>query len=120
MSNLTNKKQKEQLDLQSNTEDNHNKHSETGYERTQIPNSPFWIIGEPEKGYAVVMADFQITNMMKTKEELLKAIEENHWEIIYRMIGIVAQKLIEEEKQAQIKKFQESLRLPAEQLHNSL
>lgn len=112
MLHSTNKKHAEQLNTQSNTDDNHNSQSEKGYERVQIPNSPFWLIGEPERGYAAVIADFQITNMMKTKEEVTKALEDNHWEVIYRMIGIVTAKILEEEKKEQARQWNESFGKP--------
>lgn len=99
MLHSTKKKQGEQLNTQSNINDNHNLQSETGYEREHIPNSPFWLIGEPEGGYAAVMADYQITNKMETKEAVREAIETNHWEIIMRMTAIIVEKMLTEEKE---------------------
>lgn len=53
----------ELLQLQTNAEKtNTNKDSSPLIEREQIPNTPFWIIGNKDDGYHIIMGKYRITN----------------------------------------------------------
>lgn len=82
----TNSKQRELLATQTTAENNHKENSPL-IERQQIENTPFWIIGNKETGYNLVMGKWKLTTQPhKTKNDLKKWMNKNHWNLTLTMI----------------------------------
>lgn len=59
------------------------------FEREQIPNTPFWIIGNPEVGYHITMGRYKITYSEMHADDIIQAmtiakgwLENNKWDVI--------------------------------------
>lgn len=90
-------KQKDILNTQNSTEENHTNNSNSNYEREQIPNTPFWIIGDLENGYSLIMGKWKLTTEShKTKLDLKEWMIKNRWNIILSMIICVTQDIKEQ------------------------
>lgn len=64
-----------------------NNHSgEQLLEREQIPNSPFWIIGNRIDGYYLVLGHYRLTDVYNTKQEVVDFVNNRPWDIILGMI----------------------------------
>lgn len=83
----TKNKHSELLHTQDNTEENHTNNSNSIYERRQLKNTPFWIIGDQEQGYNLIMGKWKLTTEPhKTIEDLREWMIKNKWNIILSMI----------------------------------
>lgn len=90
MSNSTNKKHSEQLATQLNAEDNHNSNSNSELvDREQLDGTPFWIIGNEDDGYKLIMGKYQLTGTYRSKDEIIEQLENDMWKMILNMILIV-------------------------------
>lgn len=69
-----------------NTTDNDQDDNDQLIEREQIPNTPFWIIGNKTDGYYLVMGKYRLTEVKNTKEEVKTHLLENIWHVILSMI----------------------------------
>lgn len=78
--------QSELLNTQMNAEDPNKENSGKLIEREQIPGSPFWIIGDEEKGYFLAFNKWQLTEYMRTKQDIKENLETNKWDIILKLI----------------------------------
>lgn len=96
MSHSINSKQQDILNSQLNAETDNNSNSSKLIEREHMTGTPFWITGNEELGYRGVMGKWAITEIYKTKLEVVNHIDQNEWEIILKLAGIVAQDLIEQ------------------------
>lgn len=57
--------------------------------REKIPNTPFWIVGNPEKGYKITWGKYTFNDEpLKTEDEGYVWYHENLWEITMHMIAI--------------------------------
>lgn len=87
-------KLKEQSDL-SNTnilEKEVNKQNSSFIEREEIKDSPFMIIST-EEGHFGVMAEYRITEIRNSKEEVMQELERITWNRIVQVIALVNEKL---------------------------
>jgi protein-disulfide isomerase-like protein with CxxC motif len=74
-------KQTELLTTQLNAEET-KADSKTLYKREQIENSPFWIIGNKEKGYNITMGKYKITQEPLPSELDARIwLEEHKWDV---------------------------------------
>lgn len=88
--NSTTIKQSELLNAQLGTDGTHKDASNTELiQRERIKGTPFWIIGQEEKEWFIVMKNYKITEGKKTKEEALAELENNKWNIIAAVCEIV-------------------------------
>lgn len=55
-------------------------------EKENIDGTPFAVIGSKEKGYFLILGRRRITEVMKTKEEVLKYIDEQSWYLTTQLI----------------------------------
>lgn len=81
--------QKELLNTQTNAPNTPKEPSseiEQLIEREQISGSPFWIIGDQEKGYFLTFGKWQLTEPYQTKLDVLNSLKENEYDIILKMI----------------------------------
>lgn len=60
----------EQLALQSGAKDTHKQNSSELIERHPVEDTPFTIIGHPDKGYFLAMGMHRLTDYCKTKQEV--------------------------------------------------
>lgn len=61
--------------------------SNSNYERKKIENTPFWIIGDPDNGYNLIMGKWKLTPQThKTKYELMQWMNKNKYNLILSMI----------------------------------
>jgi hypothetical protein len=75
-------KQQELLQQQTGAE-KQNTPSKPLYEREQIENSPFWIIGNEEEGFNITMGKYKITQEpVKTKLDALLWLEAHKWDVV--------------------------------------
>lgn len=83
--------QQELLHSQSNVENNHN--SESGTElihREEIPNTPFWIVGNEELGYFLAMGRHKLMHEnVQTTKEVMQYYTNNQWQITMQLAIIV-------------------------------
>lgn len=94
MQQSTQQKHTELLNTQLNAEENHNSTSSKLIEREPMENTPFWIIGTNEEGYFAVLGKYQITEKFPTKQAVRDHIDIFVWEIIMKIVGIIASDLI--------------------------
>lgn len=69
-----------------NVENPINSNSSKLIEREEIEGTPFWIIGEEEKGYFLSFGKWKLTEDLATKEDVFLHLTTNKWEIILKMI----------------------------------
>lgn len=99
MSNSTKKPFAEQLQS-TISRDEKNEHKETysneklsNFER--IPNTPFWVIGDPEKGYAAIMGKFKITENLKSVKDVIELVNAQPYELLITIMSGVFETLLE-------------------------
>lgn len=92
--------QKELLNGQNSAEEtpNNSNSSELTIERIKIEGTPFWIIGRKDKGYFIIMGDTKLTETVETKEIAMEKLIKEQYNITFRMIGTIVEKMIQEEK----------------------
>lgn len=61
----------------------------------QIPYTPFWVTGDPEKGYAGIMGNFKITEIFETKEEVIELVNAQPYELLITIMSCVFEVLDE-------------------------
>lgn len=91
-------KQQELLQSQMNvdTENKSQSNSNKLIERELLDGSPFWLI-KTEDQYHIVFGKHKINfEPLKTKQEAIKYIQENHWNITCQICIIMANNQIEE------------------------
>lgn len=90
--------QRELLNGQNSAEETQNKENSSNelIERIKIEGTPFWIIGQREKGYFAVMGENKITDTRTTAKEVQEDLVKEQYNITFRMIGIITEKMIEE------------------------
>lgn len=54
--------------------------------REKIEGTPFWLIGILEQGWFIVMGDQRLTEPVETKEQALKLLQTEHWQIMMNMV----------------------------------
>lgn len=74
-------------------------------ERENIEKTPFWVIGNKERGYWLALGHHKLCDDKKTKKEVYKHLEENFWQVIICLIGVVSERIrldtIAQSKQAE-------------------
>jgi len=98
-----NTKQADVLNTQNNTDDNHNKKSDSLIERKQIEGTPFTMIKQ-ENRYFLVMGDHRLTEPNPSEEETLNLLEKEYWRLLITIIAIVIEKIKEKDKIEELKK----------------
>lgn len=61
--------------------------SEELIEREQLEGTPFEVIGNHTQGYFISIGKFRITEIKKTRKELIEHLEKEKWTIICNMIA---------------------------------
>lgn len=92
MSQSTKKPLQDLLNTQNSTEEtNTNKEnsSNDGSIYAKIEGTPFHIVGEITKGYIGVCGTFQITEYLKSPEEVENYIDTHTWEVCITLITMV-------------------------------
>lgn len=69
-----------QIDYDKNTELIH---------KEEIPQTPFWIIGNQEKGYFLAMGNHKLCDTQKTIEQVKDYYDNHQWELTMQMAFIV-------------------------------
>lgn len=95
MSNSTNQKQGEQLNTQNSAEETHKSNSYKLIDREAMENTPFVIVGNEDTGYFGTLGKYKITENFPTKEAVTNHVETYTWEIIMKIVAIIAQDLID-------------------------
>lgn len=70
-------------------------------QKVQIEKTPFWIIGERDEGYYLVIGNNRLTDPLKSVQEVREYLEENKWMVMLQMIMVVMgdeQKIKEKKK----------------------
>lgn len=81
-------KQKEQQNTHTNVDTDNSKNYPL-LTRDQIPNTPFWIVGNEEKGYKLTWGKYTFTTEPhKTINEAVNWYETHPWEITMHLIAI--------------------------------
>lgn len=100
MQAITHTPQKDILNTQNSTEENHTNNSNSNYEREQIENTPFWVIGTQEEGYNLIMGKWKLTTTPhKTKNDLKLWMNKNKWNLILTMIICATQDIHDQNKE---------------------
>lgn len=81
----------EQSSGQMNVE-NKNTYNKELVSRKKIPNTPFEIIGNEERGYFLAFGKYKLTPDIKTEEDVIMYLEETSWYIIVNIIAIMLNK----------------------------
>lgn len=102
MSHSITSKHADILNTQLNTEENPSSKSSKLIEREQLTGTPFWLVGNEEQGYRIIMGKWAITEIYKTKIEALLIIKDEQWQTTLKLAGIVAQDLIEQNEKRKI------------------
>lgn len=91
-------KQRATLSTQLNTEETVNSHYSQKNE--PIDNTPFRLLGNEEKGFAITLANFIITEWAETEEKALEKLETEKYLIIANLIAAmqIIDKSMENEK----------------------
>lgn len=77
----------EKSNTNTNASDTHN----SNYTNVEIENTPFRLVGKPEVGYIIVLGKYKLTTEKETEAEALDELENNKWNIIFRLIGTMQQ-----------------------------
>lgn len=64
--------------------------------REPIEHTPFWIVGNEELGYKLVMSKYQLTETYDTIEEVKQLLVTQKWNIISNMIVTLHMRIAEE------------------------
>lgn len=85
---VTNQKQEEQSNGHTSTEID-NKENSPLIEREKIPNTPFWIVGNEERGYKLTWGKYTFMDEpAKTMEDTYEWYVTHMWEITMHLIAI--------------------------------
>lgn len=68
-----------------NEPDNSNSSNEI-HHREQVPNTPFWIIGNETKGYILVMGKHKLTETKQTPDAVKKLLKNDLYNIMLKMM----------------------------------
>lgn len=105
MSNSTKKPFAEQLHSLTNVEGNNTNKENCSNEPLgtfeQIPFTPFFVIGDSEKGFAAVMGKFRITELMERKTDVIEYVSAQPYELLITIMSAVFQ-VLQESKGASI------------------
>lgn len=96
MSQSTRKPLKEQLNTQNSTEETATPREDCSKEKIhtyeEIPYTPFYVVGNPEKGYIAVCGTYQLTPYMKSKEEIVEYVNSQPYELLITLMSMVITK----------------------------
>lgn len=76
---------------ESNSNTNANGTPNSNYTNVEIENTPFRLIGKEEIGYIITLGKYKLTTEKDTEAEALDELENNKWNIIFRLIGTMLQ-----------------------------
>lgn len=68
--------------------------SESLINREKIEGTPFTLITVLDEGAMITMGDFLIIEKQETKEQALKKLETNKWDVVLRIISSVVTRAI--------------------------
>lgn len=60
-----------------------------------IPYTPFFVVGDPNKGYAAVMGKFKITETMDSKEQVVELVHAQPYELLITIMSCVFETILE-------------------------
>lgn len=90
MPQQTSTKQRDILNTQNNAEETHNvDYSKKIVTREPIDNTPFWVVGNEEQGYSIVMGKYRLTETAITPEKAIEKLETEKWKIITTVITTI-------------------------------
>lgn len=83
-------KQQELLNIQNNVEETNPHKQNSIWDREQLKNTPFWVVGNPEIGYKITMGKYSIIDGEPIQaKDLLSAIliaegylQEHLWDVV--------------------------------------
>lgn len=108
------KEQQDLLNTQLNVEENlHNSKSNTDelqMVRDNIPGTPFYIVGNNDKGYFLTFAKWRLTDNMKSTEKVLNYVNENYYDVTLKMVLCVTGEIKQLEKTVNDKYREENQR----------
>lgn len=55
-------------------------------EREKVEGTPFWIIGDKEKGYFLIMGKHKLTENLQSPTVVRKYLDDNAYDIIFKMV----------------------------------
>lgn len=87
-----------------NEQDKEHSSSERLMEREQVKDSPFWIVGNKDEGYALVMGRYKLSENKETIAKVKAYLKTNMWEIIVGTIISIALD-VKEDKEGNIEKI---------------
>lgn len=64
--------------------------------RTQLPGTPFTIVGNDENGYMLTLGKFKLTEILPTQQDVIQKIVEEHWNIILNLITVTHETILAE------------------------
>lgn len=103
--------QRELLASQTNAENPDNStSSEHLIEKEQIPKTPFWVVGNKEKGYFLTYGKWKITDNFQSMEEAKTALHEEQWHIMTILAGIIADELLQKTRKQEMNKITDILK----------
>lgn len=71
-----------------NNTDTNNKENYPLLERITVENTPFTILGNKELGFKLTWGRFNMSEALKTEEEVIQWAETHHWELTMGMVHI--------------------------------
>lgn len=76
------------------------------YEHTfeKIPYTPFNVVGDNEKGYMAICGAYQLTDRMKTVNDVVEYVNSQPWELIITLMTMVIHTTKEIESKQSINK----------------
>lgn len=83
------------MSAQSNSEDQTRQESGTLIYREKVPNTPFHIVGDTEKGYFIAMANWKVSETKSTIAECEIDVEAKDWRLITNVIITLAKIVLE-------------------------
>lgn len=83
--------QVEQSNTHTSAEETHK--SNSPFEHTAIENTPFICTGNEETGYIARLGDYRLTDKYDTTLQLREALEREHFNIVYRMVAGMLDKM---------------------------
>lgn len=103
MSDTTPTPQGDILRTQLGVDEPHNSTYSKLLEREPMEDTPFWIIGSEKEGYFATLGKYQLTEKFPTKDGVQNHIDTKVWDIVMKVVGIVASELITEHEKTKAK-----------------
>jgi len=67
--------------------------------RIPVYGSPFEIVGDDKRGYALTIGKFRLSDILKTPDDVTTWLHKNEWNVITQLIGTLVPEIIKQEQQ---------------------